>query len=502
MNSNIRQIKHLLLAVIALSIGLFVLYSSMLPNDITAANNSADGGDYLAAVLSDGVPHPSGYPTYLLVGKLFQLLPIGSPYTRQALASAFFAALAVGLVTLLSGLIIHTRRSPNVLISTLISGGVLGVAPFYWSQAVIVEVHGLQAFFVACFLLWGTLLFQTSSSIANSDNLISLLSILIGFGAGNHITILLAFPLIPFALYVGWRKGIKFGRILKYGALICLVGIGVYTYLPFLARNNPPINWGNAQTLSGLMSLVSGEIYHRLLFSIEPGEYLQRISAWSNLIMHQFGLLGILLGVIGAFRLHKTKEVYKWAYLWVFVVYSIFRIGYRTNDSITYLLSAIMVFSIWIGSGVDILLINSTNIYSLEKILIASTVFVLLVRIPSISSENDPRNDLAAKRFVDNCISNVPMDSIVITSADMDTFSLWYYQYGLGYREDISIIARGLMQYDWYHQNLPYTYPNLRLPDNGEGALERMIGQLNPGRSVCTTQIDDQGRNGVCICDQ
>lgn len=308
MNTNSRQIKHLLFVASALSIGLFVLYANMLPNEITTANNSADSGDYLAAIMTGGVPHPSGYPTYLLVGKLFQLLPIGSPYTRQALASAIFAALAAGLVAILSGLISHTRISPAKLISVLVSGWVLGVAPFYWSQAVIVEVHGLQAFFVACFLLWITLLCHTSASIADSDILISLLSILIGFGVGNHITILLAFPFIPFALYAGWRKGIKLGRILKYGTLICMVGIGLYLYLPFLARNNPPVNWGNAQTLPDLLSLVSGDIYKRLLFSINPVEYLQRISAWANFFMHQFGLLGLLLGVIGAFRIQNTWE--------------------------------------------------------------------------------------------------------------------------------------------------------------------------------------------------
>ena len=70
-----------------------ILYFFMLPSDYTAANNGADGGDLLSAILTGGIPHPTGYPTYLMFGKLFQLIPFGTPYYKGALLSLVFSSL-------------------------------------------------------------------------------------------------------------------------------------------------------------------------------------------------------------------------------------------------------------------------------------------------------------------------------------------------------------------------------------------------------------------------
>src|SRR5947208_5437584 len=58
-------------------------------------------GDYAefqmcAAVL--GVPHPTGYPLYILLGKLFTLLPVGDVAYRVNLSSAMYMAGAAALL--------------------------------------------------------------------------------------------------------------------------------------------------------------------------------------------------------------------------------------------------------------------------------------------------------------------------------------------------------------------------------------------------------------------
>jgi len=53
-----------------------------------------------------GIVHPSGYPLYLIVGKLFSYLPIKDLAYRLNIMSAFFGALTVYMlfiVTLVSG---------------------------------------------------------------------------------------------------------------------------------------------------------------------------------------------------------------------------------------------------------------------------------------------------------------------------------------------------------------------------------------------------------------
>ncbi|MGC8878576.1 MAG: protein O-mannosyl-transferase family, partial [Anaerolineae bacterium] len=55
----------------------FIVYLITLAPSITWCNDGADGGDLITATVTGGVPHPSGYPTYLLLGSLFVHLPLG-----------------------------------------------------------------------------------------------------------------------------------------------------------------------------------------------------------------------------------------------------------------------------------------------------------------------------------------------------------------------------------------------------------------------------------------
>ena len=72
----------------------------LLPQEVSWANAGSDGGDYMAAVLSGGIPHPSGYPTYILLNRVFQALPYATPYWRGAFFSACMAGLSCALLYL------------------------------------------------------------------------------------------------------------------------------------------------------------------------------------------------------------------------------------------------------------------------------------------------------------------------------------------------------------------------------------------------------------------
>src|SRR4030042_2709315 len=55
-----------------------------------------DSGDFLTAILTNGVPHPSGYPLYTMIGILFNNFPLGHTSAwRVGLSSALFASLTV-----------------------------------------------------------------------------------------------------------------------------------------------------------------------------------------------------------------------------------------------------------------------------------------------------------------------------------------------------------------------------------------------------------------------
>ena len=67
------------------------LYARTLAPGLTWAHNGADGGDFLAAALTHGVPHPSGYPTYqLLLRGIIAVFP-GEPARAGNWLSALLA---------------------------------------------------------------------------------------------------------------------------------------------------------------------------------------------------------------------------------------------------------------------------------------------------------------------------------------------------------------------------------------------------------------------------
>ena len=103
----------------------------------------ADTFEFQVTALRLGIAHPTGYPLYVLLGKLFTLLPFGTLAWKVNLTAAVCAAGAVGLVYLL----IHrlTQRPTIAVLAAL----ALAWSSSVWSQAIIAEVYALNLLFVA-----------------------------------------------------------------------------------------------------------------------------------------------------------------------------------------------------------------------------------------------------------------------------------------------------------------------------------------------------------------
>ena len=311
---------------------------SLTPNRLTAANHGIDGGDLLAAVVSRGIPHPSGYPTYLLLGRVIQSVPLGTPYWRGALLSSLPAALAAGLFAAWAtpkG----ASRGKSIAIG-LSAGLAWGTSRLFLAQAAIVEVHGLQALFCALALIWLRLLSQTVDS--NQKKAAALgLAFAFGLGLGNHLTLLALLPVVLICLGAARRRGLSPGRIAGQLALLA-AGSLVYLYLPLLARQDPPVNWGNPQTWQGFKWLVTAQPYQGLLFSLPPASLAERLAAWFDFLRAQLGLPGLALTAAGAVWMSAEERPAFWRLAWIFCAYSFVSIGYATRDSSVYLIPALL----------------------------------------------------------------------------------------------------------------------------------------------------------------
>ena len=57
-----------------------------------------DGGEFIATSYILGIPHPPGSPLYILIGRIFSMLPFGEVAWRVNMSSGLFSALTVMMV--------------------------------------------------------------------------------------------------------------------------------------------------------------------------------------------------------------------------------------------------------------------------------------------------------------------------------------------------------------------------------------------------------------------
>lgn len=479
----------------ALAVSLFAAYLGTLAPGLTWANGGSDGGDLIAATATGGVPHPGGYPLYLLLARVFQFLPLGSLAFRTNLMSATAAVLAALLIY---EIVAHARMadSKRARLAGMAAGYAFGLAPLVWSQAVITEVYTLQAFLTALILYLYTRPFRPPQAARKQRD--SWRGLVLGLSVGNHVTILL---LVPAALILGsiqerggresgtngklsWRADLKFDRsaFLRQSAALA-AGLSIYLLLPLRALGQPPVNWGNVVTPARFWWLISGQLYQSYYLHFNLSGLWERAHTWAELLIDQLGLPGLLLGLIGLFVFGVCSRLYALTG-WIAAISLIFLFFYRSNDAYVYLIPVLMSFAIWVGLGLESLLgpitlrrpILSTG---LGLILVAYFIGRSVVHWRAVDASADQR----AESFGREVLSAAPQNAIVFARGDEAVFSLWYFHFALGERQDLIVLAEDLLHFDWYQENIRTTYPALVLPE--PFPWPETIIRVNSARTVC-----------------
>ena len=181
------------IATIGVGLVSMALYWLTAAPGLTWLHQGADGGELLAAAIVNGVPHPPGYPLYMLLlqGWLAvtgALLPGGDLAWRGNLASGLAGALSAGLTVWVAGHLLPDGRWRWIWAT--LAGLAWVVAPLAWSQAVITEVYALHTLWVA-WLALAVLVYGRHARYAVLP---------IGFGMAHHLTFALLLPAAIYAL--------------------------------------------------------------------------------------------------------------------------------------------------------------------------------------------------------------------------------------------------------------------------------------------------------------
>ncbi|UCD63346.1 MAG: DUF2723 domain-containing protein [Candidatus Zixiibacteriota bacterium] len=197
-------------AFIAFGVWLFVLVVYTLTKAPTLS--FWDCGEFIAASYIMGIPHPPGSPLYVLLGRLFSVIPMSSDIAvRVNMLSAVTSSLAAlfGYLALVRILRAWCGGNATGLSRVLMYGGGVAGTLFLafgltnWNNSVETEVYGLSMMmFMAVF--WLALVYWDHAGTAFGERVMLLVFFIAYIGIGVHMTTFLVVP--PVALLFFLKK--------------------------------------------------------------------------------------------------------------------------------------------------------------------------------------------------------------------------------------------------------------------------------------------------------
>ncbi len=290
-------------ALAALAAGilyLFTLAPSVMPGDYAEFQMSA-------AVL--GVPHPTGYPLYIMLSKLFTLLPFGDAAYRVNLSSAVYMAGATGALYAVG---LRLLRLVGLGRAWWLAGGgalLFAVGPTVWSMSLVARSYALNALLVGC-VVFSLLSWRHTLK----PRWFYLACLLIGLSMVHHGTTYLLLP--AFGLYMllveverhrrgddtrPWQR-----RIL--GALSLVLGLTPLLFLVYRFLWGSPYYWGDPVTWKDFFSLLTGGPFQNQVMGFGWGAQLDRLWFGIGELSAQYTPVGIALGLLGLVTLWRLAR--------------------------------------------------------------------------------------------------------------------------------------------------------------------------------------------------
>ena len=472
----------------------FVLYALTLAPGLTWRNSASDGGDLLTAAFTWGIPHPTGYPTYLLALRGFSaFMPFGSEALHGNLFSALTASAAIGLLFVATVRILRALRVAErldaryILIAAGVSSLSVAASRELWSQATVTEVYALNALFVSLTLLAALGLRDRQRAGQTGWRYGLGIGLLSGIAMGNHLTIAaLIVPLLAWGLLGGGARALRARHALPI-AMGGVLGLSVYAYAPIASSQAPALNWGHPDTVQGFWWMVSGTVYQGYAFGVGGKELIDRLITSADLLFAQFAFLGVLLGLAGLTAVWAGRSSLVVVQLVAIALLVVYAVTYRTVDSFIYLIPAFMLFSIWMAAGALRLLAGIGELrralpflrFARRGVIAGVIVVAIFVAVPGFSlATNYGRLDLSddreASNYVEAAFDAMGPEPIVFTRTEETVFSLWYQSYVAQTERAVMPVSVPHIVFDWYWDDLAQQFPE-RMPDSRPpGAQDRV----------------------------
>src|SRR6266550_2749369 len=182
---------------------------------ITLAPSTAmwDTSEYITAAYTLGLPHPPGNPLFVIVGRVFSILPIASSIAvRINILAAVCSAVSAGMWFLITERVLVSwfpERWQRILGGTL-AALIGGTAFTVWNQSVVNEKVYTVSLLGIAIISWLMIRWCDEPDGRKADRTLVLVAYLCGLGYANHMAGMIAAPAVGLAvLIVRWQTVLR-----------------------------------------------------------------------------------------------------------------------------------------------------------------------------------------------------------------------------------------------------------------------------------------------------
>ena len=416
-----------------------------------------DSGELVAAVHLLGIPHPSGYPLYVLLGKLWTLaVPIGSIAFRMSLFSAACGALAVGLLHRL-GLRLGLRPAAAAAGALLFA-----VSPSFWGEANVQRVYTLNAVFV---VLAAAAAVRWRESGGDRDLLWA--AFLCGLGATNHTFMALMAGAIGLFALATRPSLVRQWRLVLAGAACFAAGLLPYAYLPLRSRMEPRLDWGNPETWTAFRDVVTRRDFWGRAWIEQPSDLLVILGDYAAGLWTEMLWAGAVLAVIGAVAARRRQPVLLPVLVMAVNFFAVALHGSRSDIFIwhRYYIPSYAMAALLAAIGID-------HLARRVRLAPALALALPLAGLVAHYREFDRSRYRIAEDFSRKLLQTIPPGSHLAASDDNILFVLIYLHLVEGARPDVDLLMQGVgaadlppLRFNPDHEALFFTHhPNWRQP--------------------------------------
>ncbi len=238
-----------------------------------------DTSEYIAAAYTLGIPHPPGNPFFVLIGRVFSILPVAPTVAmRINLLAAISSSIAAAMWFLITERVLvgwfeqRWQRIAGGSIAVLIGATAFTV----WAQSVVNEKVYTISLCGMAITAWLTVRWCDDPDGPSADRLLVLIAYVCGIGYANHMAGLLAGPAAGLAVLIRRPRTILRGKLLLACAGALVLGGTPFLTQPIRAAHFPAVNEGEPTACRDGLKVsctFSKGTYDAFMYNFNRGQY-------------------------------------------------------------------------------------------------------------------------------------------------------------------------------------------------------------------------------------